>query len=128
MKKTPKLNIFSGPEAVLHPVLTAHADAIVLSSDTIQMLRLKKSDKVELANQQNNRKKWYIRRNPKAGYGLSIESNGEHTTAVLNNSGEITSVIRKIFEVAKENALVGTISTKEEFNGWFAINFLHVQI
>lgn len=126
MKKTPKLNILSGPEAVLHPVVEVFVDAIVINSDAITLLHLKKTDKVELANQQSNRKKWYIRRSPKAGYRPI--NNDNDARATLRDSYEIAGIIRKIFGVAKDKALAGTISTKEEFNGWFAVNFLPVEI
>lgn len=126
MKKTPKLNIFSGPEAVLHPAVTVDADHIAVSSDAIALLRLRKTDRVELANRQNNRKKWYIRRSAKSGYSVMMDGQPGHTVAVLQDAGDVAATIRKAFGESK--ALVGAIETKEEFNGWFAISFLPVEI
>ncbi len=126
MKKTPKLNIFSGPEAVLHPAVAVGVDRIAVSSDAITLLRLRKTDRVELANRQNNRKKWYIRRSTKSGYAVMIDGQPGDAVAVLRDAGDVVATIRKAFGESK--ALAGTIETKEEFNGWFAISFLPVEI
>lgn len=126
MKKTPKLNIFSGPEAVLHPAVTVDVDRIAVNLDGITLLRLRKTDRVELANRQNNRKKWYIRRHAKSGYSVMKNFQSGLVVAVLQDAGDVAATIRKAF--GKSKALVGTIETKEEFNGWFAISFLPVEI
>lgn len=127
MKKTPKLNIFSGPEALLRPVLTVDEKGIVLGSDTVKLLRLKKADKVELANRQNNRKKWYIRRSTKSGYAMEIVT-GQlgNTVTMLKDADDVKDSMLKSFGESK--VLDAVIDTKEEFNGWYAVNFLPVQI
>lgn len=127
MKKTPKLNIFSGPEAILRPVLTVDEKGIVLGSDTVKLLRLKKADKVELANRQNNRKKWYIRRSTKSGYAMETATGQTgHTVAVLKDADDVKASMLKSFGESK--ILSAVIDTKEEFNGWYAVNFLPIQI
>ena len=127
MKKTPKLNIFSGPEALLRPVLTVDEKGIVLGSDTVKLLRLKKADKVELANRQNNRKKWYIRRSTKSGYAMETTTGQDgHTVTMLKDAGDVKYSMLKSFGESK--ALDAIVGPQEEFNGWYAIHFMPVQI
>lgn len=121
-KKTPKLNIYLRPERELNPVVKvgplAAADTILIDADTVKLLNMKKGDRLEFANQRNNKKKWLVRKGKK---GHPVLESG-----FLEGAENLARTMLSCFGSAKQ--LTGTVELTEKFNGWYAINFLPIEI
>ena len=121
MKKTPKLNIYNDPAPrELEPEVELTAGHIWLNEDARKLLGLKKGQRIVMANKLHSLKSWYIRKETKMGAAMEADGHFERCPGIT------TPVLVSFGPDVKQ--LAGKIELKEKFNGWFAVNFLPVEI
>lgn len=89
---------------------------ICINKGAVQVLNLKESDKVEFAENQENKGDWYIRKS-KDEKALPLRSYSNKEGLILSSRFICTQILA---EVLKDSATIEIANTAEE-DGWFSI-------
>ena len=108
--KTPKLKIYNDPAPrELEPKVELTAGRIWLNEDARKLLGLKKGQRIVMANKQQSRKSWYIRKETKTGAAMEADGHFEQCPGIT------TPVLASFGPDVKQ--LAGKIELKEKLGG-----------